>query len=55
VSRVDFLEPVFVEMMPAELEPGIIYVSIPYSLTAHLCASGCGERSYSRFIRSSGG
>lgn len=44
MSRIDHLEPEFVEMMPAELQSGVIYVSIPYSLTAHLCACGCSEK-----------
>lgn len=44
MSRVSYLDPVFVEFMPAELELGSIYVSVAYSLTAHLCACGCGEK-----------
>jgi hypothetical protein len=30
--------------MPAKLDAGAIYVSIPYSMSAHLCACGCGEK-----------
>jgi Family of unknown function (DUF6527) len=33
-----------VELMPAELEPGVLYVSDPYSTAAHLCACGCGSK-----------
>jgi hypothetical protein len=44
MTRIKHLEPAFVELMPSELEPGKLYVSTTYSLTAHLCASGCGEK-----------
>ena len=33
----------FVELIPDELEDGIIYVSIPYATVAHKCPSGCGK------------
>ena len=33
-----------VEFMPAQLEPGILYVSEKYRTAAHLCACGCGEK-----------
>ena len=33
-----------VEFMPAQLEPGILYVSEKYRTSAHLCACGCGEK-----------
>lgn len=44
MSRVDELEPVFVEFIPSErdLEPGKLYISMTYTTTVHLCASGCG-------------
>lgn len=44
MSRIERLEPVFVEFMPRELEPGKLYVSMIYTTTAHLCASGCGNK-----------
>lgn len=31
----------FVVSVPDELEPGILYVSIKYDTTIHLCACGC--------------
>lgn len=34
----------FVEFIPADLEPGIIYISMEYATTTHLCACGCGEK-----------
>lgn len=33
----------FVDLMPPQLEEGIIYVSIPHSTAIHLCACGCGQ------------
>lgn len=33
-----------VELMPAKLEPGVLYVSQKYQTAAHLCACGCGEK-----------
>jgi len=44
VSRIEGVEPVFVEFIPRELEPGKLYVSMVYTTTAHLCASGCGSK-----------
>ena len=35
--------PVIVESAPAQLEPGILYISIKYHTVLHLCACGCGE------------
>lgn len=34
----------FVEHIPAQLKEGILYVSMKYHVTAHLCACGCGEK-----------
>lgn len=44
MSRLERLEPVFVEFIPCELEPGNLYISMVYTTTAHLCASGCGNK-----------
>ena len=33
---------VWVDDMPASLEPGNLYVSVKHRLTEHLCACGCG-------------
>lgn len=33
-----------VEFMPAQLQPGVLYVSEKYRTAAHLCACGCGEK-----------
>lgn len=34
----------FVDHIPAQLKDGILYVSMKYHTTAHLCACGCGEK-----------
>lgn len=33
----------FVDRFPDQLEPGTVYVSIPYATVAHLCCCGCGN------------
>ena len=40
------LLPRFVEFIPEELEDGILYVSMEYRTTAHLCCCGCGNAVY---------
>lgn len=34
-------EPVFVDEIPRDLEPGRLYISIAYGTVMHLCACGC--------------
>lgn len=34
----------FVDLVPADLEPGILYVTIEYATAVHSCACGCGGR-----------
>lgn len=34
----------FVESFPEPLVPGVLYISLDYDTTAHLCACGCGRR-----------
>lgn len=34
----------YVEFMPKQLEPGILYISEKYGAAAHLCACGCGAK-----------
>ena len=38
------IRPEFVEFIPADLEEGVLYISIPYATTTHLCACGCGSK-----------
>ncbi len=33
----------FVDHIPERLEPGELYISIPYATAVHLCACGCGS------------
>jgi Family of unknown function (DUF6527) len=35
---------VFVEFVPDYLEPGVLYISIPYKTILHNCLCGCGYR-----------
>jgi len=39
-THVDFE---FVERFPDELQPAMLYISIPFRSTSHLCLCGCGE------------
>src|SRR5882672_12680914 len=34
----------YVEIMPKQLEPGILYISKKFGAAAHLCACGCGAK-----------
>jgi len=40
--RIARLEAEFVEFIPEQLVPGVLYVSRRYSTAAHLCCCGCG-------------
>ena len=44
MTGVNHLEPVFVDSIPSDgdLVAGKLYISILYTTTVHLCASGCG-------------
>jgi len=33
----------FVEFIPSEIEPGKLYISIPYATAVHKCCCGCGS------------
>ena len=33
-----------VQYIPKQLSPGILYVTERYSVAAHLCACGCGNK-----------
>ncbi len=41
--RYTHLEHRFVEHIPDELLPGLLYISIEYGSVAHACCCGCGE------------
>lgn len=36
--------PLYVEVMPEDIEPGNLYISKRFRTAAHLCACGCGLR-----------
>lgn len=38
------LEHRFVQYIPEQLEPGVIYISMEYATAAHTCCCGCGEQ-----------
>lgn len=38
------LTPAFVASIPAEPEPGNLYISMAYETAVHLCACGCGGK-----------
>src|SRR5437870_10473728 len=42
MSRVERIEPEFVEYSPAILRSGVLYVSRKYQTATHLCCCGCG-------------
>jgi hypothetical protein len=41
--RYKYLQHRFVEHIPEQLEPGVLYISMPYATAAHSCCCGCGE------------
>ena len=43
-EKIEALTPRFVEFIPKDLEPGLLYISIEYTTTAHKCACGCGKK-----------
>jgi hypothetical protein len=43
MRRLQELRHEFVEFIPDTLESGVLYISIPYATTTHLCACGCGN------------
>lgn len=42
MTRVSRLRPSFVDFIPDQLEPGMLYVSRRYATASHLCCCGCG-------------
>ena len=42
--RINELEPVECEEIPAEKEPGKLYITKQYGVAVHLCACGCGGK-----------
>jgi hypothetical protein len=42
MAKTNEIRPVFVEYIPEQLSPGILYISKRYSTASHLCCCGCG-------------
>lgn len=42
MTRISIIKPEFVEFIPAQLSPGVLYISKRYSTASHLCCCGCG-------------
>jgi Family of unknown function (DUF6527) len=38
-----YLEHRFIKQLPDQLEEGVLYISMEYATSAHLCCCGCGE------------
>ena len=43
VIRYKHLHHHFVQCLPADLAPGVLYISMEYATAAHRCCCGCGE------------
>ena len=44
MKRVTTLTPEFIELAPPELQDGVLYVSMRYSIAIHSCCCGCGQK-----------
>jgi hypothetical protein len=44
MGRQTHLTPEFIELVPAELKDGVLYVSMVHSCVIHRCCCGCGEK-----------
>lgn len=44
MSRLQEIEPRFVEVVPKDREDGVLYISIIYGTMVHNCACGCGSK-----------
>ncbi len=42
--KLDVIEPAFVELVPHELSPGILYLALEHAVAVHLCACGCSTK-----------
>lgn len=50
--KISSLVPKYVEYIPTDLEPGVLYISMKYATAVHLCACGCGEKVVTPLSRS---
>lgn len=43
MTRIDYYIAQFVESFPTPMDPGVLYVSLTYSTSGHVCPCGCGR------------
>ena len=43
MMRYSHLKHQFVQHIPRDLDPGVLYISVEYGTAAHSCCCGCGE------------
>lgn len=43
MTRIERLQPQFVEEIPRVLDPAVLYVSMEFATAVHLCCCGCGR------------
>ena len=41
MSKIFEIKPIFIDIIPKELEEGKLYISKKYGVAVHLCACGC--------------
>jgi hypothetical protein len=44
VTRLQRLQHRFLDLIPADLERGVLYITVEYATAVHSCACGCGGR-----------
>lgn len=44
MTKIEYLQPKFVDTMPSALDSGVLYISKKYKTASHLCCCGCGNR-----------
>ena len=44
MTKISAIRPEFVDEIPETLRDGVLYISELYSVAAHICCCGCGER-----------
>lgn len=47
--KANALTPRFIQYIPADLEPRILYISMEFDTAVHLCACGCGAKTVTPF------
>lgn len=42
--RIELVKHKYVDLIPADIESGVLYISKKYNTASHLCCCGCGEK-----------